>query len=105
MKSALRTLCVALFLSAFAPPTHAQAVQLAVDGKARMQVVVAEHANESTRQAAARLADYLGRISGGEFAVAPGDGSKGIAVGLASDFPAVKTGTAWETGDAAQREA
>jgi hypothetical protein len=69
--------------------TNAQAAtfKLAEDGKALMPIVVASAAHEDTRNAAKTLAEHLQRISGGAFGVEEGDGSRGIVLGTAGDFP------------------
>jgi len=73
----------------------AEEVRLAAGGKALLQVVVGPKATEVTRQKAAVLADYLGRISGAKFEVQTGDGADadgraGIVVGTVADFPRVR---------------
>lgn len=60
---------------------------LAENGAARFPVVVAQDADESTRQVAAELAEYLAQISGAKFDVAAGDGSTGIVLGTLAQFP------------------
>ena len=60
---------------------------LAADGKALVPVVVSEKASPATKQVAAELADYLGRITGAKFEVAAGDGTKGIVLGTLAEFP------------------
>ena len=60
---------------------------LAENGAARLPVVVAQDASESTRQAAAELAEYLGRIAGAKFDVTTGDGSQGLVLGTLAQFP------------------
>ena len=67
----------------------AESYKLATDGKATMGVVVGRDAAPEVAAHARTLADQLGRITGGEFAVAPGHGKAGIAVGLPGDFPAL----------------
>ncbi|MFH1267252.1 MAG: DUF4838 domain-containing protein, partial [Planctomycetota bacterium] len=62
-------------------------VKLAAQGKAIQDIVVGERASERVRQAAETLVDYLSRITGAKFRVTEGDGSHGVAVGLAGDFP------------------
>ncbi len=79
-------------------------VELAASGEARMNVMVREGASERVRQAAATLADYLAKISGAPFEVATGTGSKGIAIGVMSDFPALERKPAWRADDPTQRE-
>ena len=79
-------------------------VMLADNGQALLHVVVAKNASDSTRANAAKLADLLGRIAGAKFEVGTGDGTTGIAVGPASDFPAVKLGVAFDPTQSTQRE-
>lgn len=67
-------------------------------------MVVAESASAQTKAIAARLADLLGRISGAKFEVTTGDGTTGIAVGLASDFPSVKLGVDFAPKETTRRE-
>jgi len=64
-------------------------VRLALDGRAAHPVVVSGNASPEVRAAAADLADYLGRIASARFDVVEGDGTEGIAVGTAADFPAL----------------
>ena len=68
------------------PASAGVEVAVSRSGRALMPVVVAPGAGESTRGAAAELADYLTRITGGEFAVVAGDGSEGIAVGQIAEL-------------------
>ena len=49
-------------------------VRLALDGKARMPVVVGEGVSERVKRAAGELAGMLGRITGAGFEVVAGDG-------------------------------
>lgn len=79
-------------------------VTLAEDGKALVRVVTAEKASAITKANAAKLADLLGRIAGGKFEVATGDGTSGIVVGVASDFPAVKLDLAFAPDQITRRE-
>jgi hypothetical protein len=51
-----------------------------------LPVVVGTGASAATKAAATDLAQYLGRMSGAEFQVQPGDGSRGICVGCPGDF-------------------
>jgi hypothetical protein len=62
---------------------------LARKGSAMMPVVIATNASERVKAAAEDLARYLGRIGSAQFAVQLGEGTSGIAVGTASDFPAL----------------
>jgi len=64
-------------------------VPVAKAGQALLPVVVGEAASERVRKAAADLAAYLGKITDAPFEVATGDGTTGLAVGVAADFPAL----------------
>ena len=88
---------VFLFIPCSIPTVAASAesVQLARDGASQQAIVVAVDATESIRQSAATLAEYLQRICGAKFQVITGDGSSGIAVGLAAHFPALRLKDAW----------
>ena len=70
----------------------AEVTRLADGGRALMPVVIVDAASEEVRAAAADLAEYLGRIAGARFEVAPGDGASGIVLGTAADFPALAEG-------------
>jgi hypothetical protein len=83
-------LAAALAAPVFAPAADPTPCPLAKDGKALQRVVVGAQASEKTRAAAKTLATYLGRITGGTFPVAEGDGDAGLAVGRAADFPKLK---------------
>jgi hypothetical protein len=71
--------------SADSPP--AAELVLADSGTARLPIVVADGAAESTQAAARELAAYLHRITGAAFAVQTGDGTRGIVVGTLAEFP------------------
>lgn len=73
-------------------------VRLASGGRAFHAVVVGENALAEVRQAAAELADYLGRITGAEFPVQTGDGSAGIVVGTPPEFSRLPFETDFRTG-------
>lgn len=60
---------------------------LAENGAARLPIVVARDAAESTRQVAAELAEYLGRITGAKFDVTTGDETRGIVLGTLAQYP------------------
>lgn len=96
---------ILLVFAAHAQQPMTPSVQLAANGAARMSVVVAEGATEQMRQTAADLAAYLGRITGAKFAVSTGDGSDGIAVGTAADFPGLSYTQALAVDDFTDREA
>jgi hypothetical protein len=103
----LATLCF-LALTHPAPaadskPTPAT-VRLTAGGRALLPVVVPTDASPRVRAAARTLADYLGRISGATFTIAPGDGSSGIVLGRNSDFPYLKSAIPWSAGDGGRRE-
>ncbi|MEZ0267698.1 MAG: hypothetical protein ACAI43_23450, partial [Phycisphaerae bacterium] len=86
----MRNLVVSIALVAYALVADAAPeIRVATGGKALLPVVTAAGASARTRDAAESLADYLSRISGAKFELTTGDGSSGIAVGLASDFPAL----------------
>jgi hypothetical protein len=68
-------------------PQSPPAVTLAARGKTLQSVVTGRGASQRTEAAATSLASYLSRITGAEFKVSTGDGSRGLAVGLAGDFP------------------
>jgi hypothetical protein len=75
--------------------TPAVKVKLSENGRALLPIVVAADASPRVRELATTLAEYLKRISGGEFKVetagAPfAPDAKGIAVGVQSQFPALK---------------
>lgn len=73
----------------------AESVPIARDGASQQAIIAAVDASESVRQSAATLAEYLQRISGAEFEVKSGDGSTGIALGLAARFPMLQWKDAW----------
>src|SRR5438067_791257 len=96
----LAVLALAVPARAADPP----ACQLARDGRAVQSVVVGAKATDRTRAAARTLAAYLGRITGGSFAVADGDGSAGLAVGRPADFPGLNLAGRLDPADVTRRE-
>jgi hypothetical protein len=94
---------VALLLPSLALAAATE-VQLASDGHALMPVVVATQAGAATRQAAVELARQLTRITGAPFSVTNGDGTSGLAVGCADDFPAAPLQLEVTPADPTQRE-
>ena len=50
-------------------------------------VVISNKASKETKEVAAELADYLGRITGAKFEVKTGDGTAGIVLGTLEEFP------------------
>ena len=101
----MRHLAAVAALLAVTAPAAAQAVPcpVAKDGAALHRVVVGAKATDRTKAAAMTLADQLGRISVGRFAVADGDGTAGLAVGRASDFPALKLADRFAPADITRR--
>lgn len=95
---------VLLALVAPAPAAGPAPCPLARDGKPLHQVVVGSKASDRTRAAARTLAAQLGRITGGAFEVADGDGAAGLAVGRAADFPGLDLAGRFAPGDATRRE-
>jgi hypothetical protein len=98
-------LCACLILPArcsFAAP--AAEIQLSKNGTALQKVIVSANATEHTREAAGTLANYLSRISGANFAVETGDGTGGITVGTANDFPALNLQKYFSATDPLRRE-
>jgi len=83
---------------------QADAARLASGGRALMPVVVAADTSEAVRAAADDLAEYLGRIAGAQFEVVAGDGSAGIVVGTAAEFPALAAGAGFEPEHSLRRE-
>lgn len=65
----------------------AEPVSLAVDGQARRAIVVSAGATDPVKECARTLADQLQRITDAKFEITTGDGSEGIVVGRAADFP------------------
>lgn len=100
---AVLVLAVIILGTKTAHATSAQTV-LAQDGKALLKIVISEAASTRIRVAAMTLADYLGRISGTLFEVIAGDGIRGVAVGLASDFPGLSVGRDFKPDQIEQRE-
>ncbi len=97
-------LLVAALLSLCALAANAVPFTVAADGKARCAIVVSAKATDEVRQHARTLAEQLRRITDAEFAVTTGDGSEGIVVGLAADFPQLAQEEALRSKAAADRE-
>ncbi len=64
-------------------------ITLAEAREVKQPVVVAPEASEAVREAAAELAEMLERITGAAFAVTEGDGTRGLVLGVATDFDAL----------------
>jgi len=109
MKYLFYILCLTIFTGCtrpvVSPDLPEEECRFAVDGVALMSVVVATNAHDSVSKVADDLAVYLGKITGGHFAVTNGDGTAGIAVGLAADFPALDYQKSLDGSDVANREA
>jgi hypothetical protein len=84
-------LSVGLFVATASPRAVARdetrEARLAEAGRARLEIIVSPRASAATRQVAAELAGYLGRIAGASFEVKEGDGSAGIVLGTIEKFP------------------
>ena len=65
----------------------AQECSLASGGKASTELVLGDEPCAASRHMANVLRAMLGKITGATFAITAGDGSAGIAVGMASEFP------------------
>jgi len=97
-------LLLGVFLMTGSGCVQAESARLAGGGQALMPIIVAPDASETVRAAAADLAEYLGRIAGAQFEVTEGDGSSGIVLGTAAQFPALAAGAEFAPGDALRRE-
>lgn len=76
------TALVVFALLAQSPPP----AELSSEGKAKMSVRIGAQASPAVRAVAAELAKMLGRLSGAEFTVETGDGSRGIVLGRPAEF-------------------
>jgi hypothetical protein len=79
-------------------------VVLSANKQTSQSVIVAPTASEKSKQSAATLAEYLGRISSASFEVKTGDGKSGIAVGTAEEFPSLGLQGSFAPGDLTRRE-
>ncbi|MHB8955327.1 MAG: DUF4838 domain-containing protein [Pirellulaceae bacterium] len=79
-------LCFVLYSQSSMSRAMAPTIELANVHRAMLPVVVGTEASAATKAAAADLAHYLGRMSGAEFTIETGDGSRGIVVGRPADF-------------------
>jgi hypothetical protein len=94
-----------LFLLLLCTPLCAQSsTRLAEGGKALLPIIVSQNATEATKNDAATLAVYLGKISGTTFETKSGDGRSGIAVGTFHDFPALGLEKEFDASDPTRRE-
>ena len=69
------------------PALRAAEFVFAADGKASASICVSANADERTRGAASDLSTMLQRITGATFETKSGDGSEGIVLGTAKEFP------------------
>ena len=83
---------------ASAADANAVVAELARDRQALLNVVIGEKASEATKTVATDLAAYLGRISGAEFKVESGDGSRGIVLGRPAEFSRLPLSVNFGTG-------
>ena len=103
----LQSFIVAIAMLAFAPAVIAVTpvkVLIAEDGKALLPIIISENASASTKSNASKLAEYLGKIGGAKFKIETGDGTIGISIGLATDFPALKLASTFKSDDILKRE-
>jgi hypothetical protein len=84
-----KRLALAIFLANALGVAAAGPVELELArGKQALQpIVISSQASPSTEAVAAELADYLKRITGAEFKVQAGDGSRGLVLGTLAEFP------------------
>lgn len=92
------------FFLAFALSALSAQTLLVEGGKALFPIVVPPGASETTRQNAQILAEYLKKITGVEPGVEEGDGSRGIALGPATEFTALPTKPQFEPTDPLRTE-
>lgn len=76
----------------------ASGVALSRDRQALMSVIVSPAASAATRAVATDLAHYLSLLSGADFQVEPGDGSRGLVVGRPAEFGALPFAVAFADG-------
>ena len=103
----LQSFIVAIAMLAFAPAVIAVTpvkVLMAEDGKALLPIIISENGSASTKSNASKLAEYLGKIGGAKFKIETGDGTSGISIGLATDFPTLKLASTFKSDDILKRE-
>lgn len=101
------SLSITFALLALAPALIAATpvkIAMAENGKALIPIVISDNASALTKANANKLADYLGKIAGAKFPVETGNGTRGIILGLASDFPALKLASTFNSTDILKRE-
>jgi hypothetical protein len=94
----------ALLITPIAGWSAAAPFQIVKGDKTAARIVISPTASPRIKEAAATLATYLQRISGAKFDQTAGDGTTGIVVGLASDFPVIKDIKPFDPKDPTQRE-
>lgn len=82
----------------------AVAASLCEGGRPAMPVTISPRASARSISAAKDLAAALGRICGRAFAVETGDGTRGVALGAAGDFPALVLADAFDAPEPMRRE-
>ena len=79
-------------------------ISIAKNGQALHAIVVGHGATERTHEAAKELAKYLSIITGVDFVISEGDGTKGIAVGNWEDFPKLRLQKLFDSKDPTRRD-
>ena len=100
----MKRLFITVIIWSLSSALYAQPVKLATNGKPALPIVVSKKASERTQNAAKMLAEYLTKISGARFDVQPGDGTIGIVLGLAKDFPTIAAPKSLDTADPTRTE-
>ena len=95
---------VLLLSTCFGAAPAAESVTLAARGQAQVPVIVAPEAGERVRAAARELAEYLRRISGAAFTIEEGDGTRGVVVGVSTDFPELQLSNSFSPAELSRRE-
>lgn len=98
------TLPIALLFSLSAGALTPGTATLCVEGKASAGIIVAASASTRVKAAARILAEQLRRITGSDFEITSGDGTRGVAVGRVGDFPALGLDAAIDEQGLARRE-
>ncbi len=93
-----------LLLAALAAHAGPVPAPLCRAGRPTMPVVIGPDASGRTRRAAADLAASLGRVCGAAFQVRAGDGTQGLVLGTAADFPALAPAGRFDAPEPMRRE-
>ena len=64
-----------------------ETVHLVTDKVVQLDITVGAHASTEVQSLAETLADYLQKITGDEVSIESGNGTEGLAIGVAGDFP------------------